>query len=179
MALKGFTIYQLPAVADPTTELAGALFEVEVPTGPVAGAYTNKKVTMEQLASYLGATGGGTTPPDAVKLDPPTNLRQTGATTTSITLQWDAVPGATGYKLRRNGSVIVYSGSATTKVDTGLSAGVTPSYDVQALGNGSTTSNSDYSAPIQASTASGGTEGLSNFLVIGSDGVSNFTVTGS
>jgi hypothetical protein len=53
MALKGFTIYQLPAVADPATELLGGLFEVEVLTGPVEGGYTNKKLTAEQLADFL------------------------------------------------------------------------------------------------------------------------------
>lgn len=55
MAVKGQTISDLPAVVSPITELPGGLFEVEVLTGPVAGAYVNKKLTFEQLAGQVGA----------------------------------------------------------------------------------------------------------------------------
>lgn len=50
--LKTVRIADLPAVAS-ITELPGGLFEVEVLTGPVAGAYVNKKLTLEQLLAYL------------------------------------------------------------------------------------------------------------------------------
>jgi hypothetical protein len=52
-AVQGDYISDLPAVVTPAVELAGGLLEVEVLTGPVAGAYVNKRVTAEQLAEYL------------------------------------------------------------------------------------------------------------------------------
>ncbi|MVN78915.1 hypothetical protein GO988_21510 [Hymenobacter sp. HMF4947] len=69
MAVKIIRIYQLPTVANPKTELAGAVFEVEVLAGPVAGAYVNKKLTYEQFADLLGgANTGPNLRPDAFKL---------------------------------------------------------------------------------------------------------------
>jgi hypothetical protein len=58
MAVKGDTISDLPAVASAVTELPGGLFEVEVLTGPGAGAYVNKRLTAEQLIDYLSGKVG-------------------------------------------------------------------------------------------------------------------------
>jgi hypothetical protein len=61
LAVQGDFISDLPAVVTPITELPGGLFEVEVPTGPVAGAYVNKKLTAEQLRDYLSGTASAPT----------------------------------------------------------------------------------------------------------------------
>jgi hypothetical protein len=55
MAVKGVTISDLNPIASPVVQLPGGLFEVEVLTGPVAGAYTSRRLTTEQLAAFLGA----------------------------------------------------------------------------------------------------------------------------
>ncbi len=101
-------------------------------------------------ALTITAAGGG-----ATKLLPPANLRQTGSTTTSITMAWDSVANATGYRLRRNGSTTLLAGGALNYTETGLTAGATPSYDVQAIGGGSY-SDSNFSAAVQAATTGGG-----------------------
>lgn len=62
LAIQGDTIYDLPAVANAATEVPGALWEVEVLAGPVAGAYVNKKLTTEQYVEYLRGQGLGGTP---------------------------------------------------------------------------------------------------------------------
>ena len=64
---------------------------------------------------------------------PPDNLRVTGTTSAnSISLAWDAVPGATLYELQRNGSK-VYEGTETSFIDnSGLSSGTSYSYRVRA-----------------------------------------------
>jgi hypothetical protein len=60
----------------------------------------------------------------------PTGLTFVSATNSSITMSWIAVPGATGYKILRNG-VVLGSSSATTGTLMGLSAGT--AYNVQVL----------------------------------------------
>jgi hypothetical protein len=56
--LQGFTIKELPPVADPETELPGALHEVETLTGP-DGAPQNKGLTTEQWIEFLSTRLGG------------------------------------------------------------------------------------------------------------------------
>lgn len=208
MLQPGVTIYDLPRVADAATELAGAFHEAEVATGPIAGAYTNKGYTTEQLIEYLqgkiGGNGGvavvtitaialpvttpgqtefqtygatstddfrieffegsgltyappATTPatptPTKTQLAAPTNLQQTGSTTSSVTMGWSAVPNATGYRLLRNGGTTLMPGTATSYTDTRLAAGSSLTYQVQALYGGTGNySDSAYSASAPAST---------------------------
>jgi hypothetical protein len=52
-AIQGDYISDLLGVVSPIIELPGGLFEVEVLTGPVAGAYVSKQLTAEQLVEYL------------------------------------------------------------------------------------------------------------------------------
>lgn len=89
----------------------------------------------------------------ATKLDPPTNLRQTGTTTTTAVLAWDAVANATGYRLQLNGGTTYMPGTNTTYTITGLTAGSTGSVTVQALYTGSGNyTGSDYSNAVQVTT---------------------------
>jgi hypothetical protein len=52
-AVQGDYISDLNPVVTTVTELPGGLFEVEVLTGPVAGAYVSKRLTVEQLVAYV------------------------------------------------------------------------------------------------------------------------------
>lgn len=66
-----------------------------------------------------------TTPPA------PQNLRQTGKTLESISLAWDVVDAANGYKLYRDGTLIATQ-AATSYTDTGLLPSESHSYQVLA-----------------------------------------------
>jgi hypothetical protein len=60
LTAQGDYISDLDPVLTPIKELPGGLFELDLLTGPVAGAYVSKKLTVEQLLEYLAAmaTGG-------------------------------------------------------------------------------------------------------------------------
>jgi hypothetical protein len=109
----------------------------------------------------------------AAKLDPPTNLRQTTSTTTSVTMAWDTVPNATGYRLMVNGGTTYMPGTATTYTLTGLTAGSTSTVQVQALysGTGSYTS-SDYSDSVNAVAAQAAGTAYNFTLLIPASGAS-------
>ena len=65
----------------------------------------------------------------------PAELRMTARTRTTISLAWDAVSGAEGYRLYRNG-VQIYNGTAVSYIDTGLSTETTYTYAVEAFNSG-------------------------------------------
>ncbi|TVT39638.1 hypothetical protein FNT36_18530 [Hymenobacter setariae] len=54
MGVKVIRIYQLDGIVNARLELVGGFFEVEVPAGPVAGGFQNKRLSVEQLAALLG-----------------------------------------------------------------------------------------------------------------------------
>lgn len=80
----------------------------------------------------LVTVGEDTTTP--VILDKPTNVIATPKAT-SIIVSWDAVPGATGYKIKQ-GQGIIYQGPITTFTQSDLPNGATYNYEVFAI-NGS------------------------------------------
>lgn len=63
-----------------------------------------------------------------LELYPPLNISASNAT---CTLSWNAIPGATGYDIYRNGSWYRWTNALTT-ADTGLSNGTTYTYTVAA-----------------------------------------------
>lgn len=65
----------------------------------------------------------------------PANLRMTARTRTTISLAWDAVSGAEGYRLYRDG-VQIYGGADTAHTDTGLSTETPYAYAVEAFNSG-------------------------------------------
>ncbi|MER6345144.1 extracellular catalytic domain type 1 short-chain-length polyhydroxyalkanoate depolymerase [Streptomyces sp. NPDC001595] len=69
--------------------------------------------------------------PEPGTLPAPTGLTTTGATDTTISLRWNAVDGADGYVIHRDGVALATSGS-TSYTDTGLSAGSSHTYAVAA-----------------------------------------------
>jgi len=73
----------------------------------------------------------------------PANLAVTTATSTSISLAWGAVSGATGYDIEVDG--VIQSITATTYVHSGLTADTAHSYRVRSKNSIGT---SDWSAPI-------------------------------
>lgn len=104
-----------------------------------------------------GGGGGGTGQVPAA----PTNLQSPAATSNSITISWtDRATNETGYEVQRRtiGGAWVNAGQtaagATQFVDAGLAANTTYEYRVRALGS---SANSEYTAPITASTTSGET----------------------
>ncbi len=105
-----------------------------------------------RIMSYvLGLSGGDSTPPSV-----PVGLNQTGSTTTTISLAWNASTdniGVTGYRLYRN-AVQIGSPSSTNYTDSGLTAGTTYTYTVSAVD--AATNQSAQSAGVLASTTSNG-----------------------
>ena len=127
--------------------------------------------------------GGDTTAPSV-----PGNLRSTGATSSSISLAWNASTdnvGVTGYNVYRAGTLVT-TVSGTTYTDTGRAASTSYTYTVRArdaAGNLSGTSNS-----VTASTSGGtgapgqpgtpGVTGSTGTSISLSWGASSGTVTG-
>ncbi|MGE5436616.1 MAG: fibronectin type III domain-containing protein [Syntrophothermus sp.] len=83
-------------------------------------------------------TPSDTTAPDAIS-----DLAEVSKTATTITMDWTAATGATGYKVYR-GASMVENTTSTTYTDTGLTTATEYSYTVKsydAAGNKSAASN--------------------------------------
>lgn len=65
-------------------------------------------------------------------LQPPTNFSSAGTSSNSVRLSWDSVPGATSYKLWRNGSLL-HEGDELAFTDNTVTPGSTYLYEVAAL----------------------------------------------
>lgn len=90
----------------------------------------------------------------APALQAPGGLAVAGSTAASITLNWNASNGATGYNVYRNGSKVNGAALGTTGyTDSGLAAATSYSYQVSALGNGGV--ESARSAAVTGSTSMG------------------------
>ena len=92
-------------------------------------------VLLAVAAALLLAVPAQAAPPAA---DPPTGLRSTGATTTTVGLAWNTASGATGYQVLRGTpttslAVVATLGAVATYTDTGRSPGTTYVYAVTAL----------------------------------------------
>ena len=138
------TIELPPTVAPPTPESGGAgqANPTAIPT-PTATAI-----------STATPSPTATPTPTATPALPqtPTNLRQTGRTTTSITLTWqDNAVNETGFHLYRNGTrIATLVANITTYTDTGLTCGQSYRYRVSAY---NTVGESAMSEELTATTA--------------------------
>ena len=107
------------------------------------------------------SSGGGTLPPDPVALPAPTGVSTSGATSSSMTIGWNAVAGAASYNVYRNANKVnALPVNATSYTDTALAASTTYSWTVRAAdANGAEGATS---APVSATTqaASGGGTGV-------------------
>jgi chitodextrinase len=127
---------------------ASTTFTYTVKARDAAG---NTSTASNQVSATTQSAGGDTTAPSV-----PANLRVTGASSSSISLAWNASTdnvGVSGYEVRRDGGTI-FTSSTTSFTDTGLSANTTHSYVVRAFdaaGN-----RSAFSGSVSGTTTSGG-----------------------
>ncbi|MEU9998985.1 glycoside hydrolase family 18 protein [Streptomyces sp. NPDC050848] len=81
--------------------------------------------------SVFGPDGGGPVDPDPVVPSTPAGLAAGSVTSSSVALSWNAVSGATGYKVYRDGS-LAQTVSGTSATVTGLAANTTYQFQVAA-----------------------------------------------
>jgi hypothetical protein len=119
---------------------------------PGATYYYKVRSTDGTDVSDFSAPVSATT--SVVQVSAPTGLNATNIAHTSMTLTWDAVPGATAYTLQRSISLAgtytaVYTGAANEYRDEGLASGLTYYYKVSvSVANDA----SPASAPVHAAT---------------------------
>ncbi|MEE1756281.1 chitinase [Streptomyces sp. SP18CS02] len=102
--------------------------------------------------SVFGPDGGGGGDPDPVVPATPAGLATGAVTSSSVALHWNAVPGATGYNVYRDGAK-VQSASGTSATVTGLAANTSYSFQVTAV---NAAGESAKSAAVGGRTAPGG-----------------------
>ncbi|MEU3937791.1 glycoside hydrolase family 18 protein [Streptomyces sp. NPDC029044] len=81
--------------------------------------------------SVFGPDGGGGTGPGPTVPAAPSGLRVTGTTSSSVSLAWNTVSGATGYTVHRDGTKVT-AVSGTSATVTGLAASTSYSFQVTA-----------------------------------------------
>ncbi|HUR90581.1 MAG TPA: PHB depolymerase family esterase [Ramlibacter sp.] len=88
------------------------------------------KAMVDQVSSGTGSGGGG----GGGSLPAPTGVATSGATNTTMNITWNAVTGASGYNVFRNGGKVNGSLVAGTSfTDSGLTAATTYSWSVAAV----------------------------------------------
>ena len=106
---------------------------------------------------------GGTTPdPEPTPTVPsaPTNLTATAQSTSAIKLTWDAVDGATSYKIYRGGNYLTSVATGTTYSDTGLTPNTQYCYKVTAVNDaGESAKSNEACATTEAENTGGGGSG--------------------
>ncbi len=114
------------------------------------GKYTGSTWTDESSISdgwlkvYLSSGSQQPQPPAT-----PSGFAVTASGTSSITIGWNAVSGATGYEIEVDGSATYVSTTNTTYTHSGLAAGSTHSYRVRAVND---VGSSAWSSPVSATT---------------------------
>ncbi|MFC8140675.1 chitinase [Streptomyces paradoxus] len=81
--------------------------------------------------SVFGPDGGGGTDPGPTVPAAPSGLRVSGTTSSSVSLAWNTVSGATGYTVHRDGAKVT-AVSGTSATVTGLAASTSYSFQVTA-----------------------------------------------
>ncbi|MGW8780972.1 chitinase [Streptomyces sp. NPDC055796] len=102
--------------------------------------------------TLVGPDPGGSGPGQPRPPAAPTGLTASGATASSLNLSWSAASGATSYTLYRDGAAPV-SVTGTSATVTGLTASTAYTFRVGAV---NAAGESPKSAPVSASTTSGG-----------------------
>jgi hypothetical protein len=123
-----------------------AMTEVAQATISNGTSATSSLMVAQQQLSASGSTGTRTTtisPAAAnaggfmVTVAPailvPVNGVATGVSTSQMDLTWDAFPGATGYDVERDGTVIATNVATNAYSDTGLGSGTSHDYRVRAV----------------------------------------------
>ncbi|MFF8647041.1 chitinase [Streptomyces griseoluteus] len=99
-----------------------------------------------------GPDGGGGGDPAPTKPAAPGGLAVSGTTSSSVSLAWNTVSGATGYNVYRDGTKVT-AVSGTSATVTGLAASASYSFQVSATNSAG---ESPKSATVSATTTSGG-----------------------
>ncbi|MFI6642016.1 chitinase [Streptomyces sp. NPDC050504] len=102
--------------------------------------------------SVFGPDGGGGGDPDPVVPNPPAGLAASGVTSSSVTLNWGAAAGATGYNVYQGGTKVKSVTGTSTTVD-GLAAETAYQFQVTATNSAG---ESAKSATVTATTSKDG-----------------------
>ncbi|MEU3343823.1 glycoside hydrolase family 18 protein [Streptomyces sp. NPDC006700] len=105
--------------------------------------------------SVFGPDGGGGGDPAPTVPSAPGGLAVTGTTSSSVSLSWNAVSGATGYNVYRDGSKVT-AVSGTSATVTGLAAATSYSFQVTATNAAGESARSATVTGTTASTGGGG-----------------------
>ncbi|MGV9233937.1 chitinase [Streptomyces nigra] len=111
--------------------------------------------------SLIGPGGDATQPPA-----PPTGLTIGSVTSTSVALNWSAVPGATGYAVYRDGAK-VRTVTGTSATITGLSPATAYAFQVTALNEAGESARSATVTATTSQPTGGGDQGLPAHALVG------------
>lgn len=128
--------------------------------GPIDGPNVVEGNCVNDPTCTPSCGASDTQPPGA-----PANLRVTGVTSSSVSLAWDAATdnvAVVGYRIERDGAP-AGTATATTFTNAGLSPGTSYTYVVRAFDAAGNVSAS--SAPVTATTSSGGPSGSANAVI--------------
>ncbi|MFF5020051.1 chitinase [Streptomyces sp. NPDC001165] len=105
--------------------------------------------------SVYGPDGGGGGDPAPTVPSAPAGLSVSGTTSSSVSLSWSAVSGATGYNVYRNGTKVT-AVTGTSATVTGLSASTSYSFQVTATNSAGESAKSTAVTATTAATGGGG-----------------------
>jgi chitinase len=128
------------------------------------GWYGQSAYYADDLSVY-GPDGGGGDPAPTVPATPG-GLRVAGTTSSSVSLAWDAVSGATGYTVYRDGTKVT-AVSGTSATVTGLAAATAYSFQVAAANAAGESARSAAVTGRTAASDGGGGTGLPKHVVTG------------
>jgi hypothetical protein len=117
-----------PTIAAPGLPVVAARLRITGLSTATGDKYRVDSMQLEQgatLPAYNPVTGGG--------FGTPQNLFAVATSSSSIDLDWDAVTGATGYDIERDGQVIVSDNVTNSYTDNGLSPATLYTYRVRAV----------------------------------------------
>lgn len=144
--------------ADVTTDATGAFADaaVAVPAEQAAGELALRGTVGDATSADVAITV--TAAPAPTPLAAPANVAAGTPTATEIPVTWDAVENATAYRIESSTDGTTWTADATEPTDpsgsaTGLTAATEYQVRVTALGDGTTYTDSEPSAPVTATTA--------------------------
>ncbi|WP_241741215.1 glycoside hydrolase family 18 protein [Streptomyces sp. L2] len=108
--------------------------------------------------SVYGPDGGGGGDPAPTVPAAPSGLKATGTTSSSVSLAWNTVSGATGYNVYRDGSKVT-AVSGTSATVTGLTASTSYSFQVTATNAAGESAKSAAVSATTSPTGGGGGDG--------------------
>lgn len=133
-----------------TNTWTGSANEITFTIGGTSGNRRIKSITVTSAGGGASHYTNYTTTCESKQLETPTNLQATDITYNGATLTWDAVAGANKYKVVINGTEnISETNSYTTRA---LKQQTAYTWTVQAIGNGTTFTNSEISEEATVTT---------------------------